>query len=316
MLKKISEAIEAGNRFLIASHERPDGDAIGSQLALYHLLRDMGKEAVVYSQDVVPENYQFLQGSDRVVQEVPDAAFDTAIVVDCSELDRIGKEARRIGAISRLINIDHHLSNGAFCENALIDPDASATGELIGRLVLYRGWPLTREIAQCLYTTLLTDTGGFRFGNTGAETLRMAAELVARGASPQWISENVYETQPLAKMRLLAAVLPTLTLDEEGRVASLTVMRKAIEETGALSEYTGGFVDYPRLIQGVEIAILYVELSERRFKLSFRSKGNVNVECVARALGGGGHFNAAACRMEGELSDIRQRVLEQIRIAR
>jgi len=300
---------------LIVSHERPDGDAIGSELALYHLLKDLGKKTAVYNQDTVPENYRFLPDSGRIVQEVPKEAFDTAIVVDCSELDRVGKEARRIGAIPKLINIDHHLSNGVFCENTLIDPEASSTGELIGRLIAYRSWPLTTEIAQCLYTTILSDTGGFRFGNTSAEALRMAAELVARGAVPQWISENVYESQSPAKMHLLAAVLPTLTLDEGGRVGSLTVLRKAFQETGALSEHTGGFVDYPRTIRGVEIAILYVEQSERRFKLSFRSKGSVNVERIARALGGGGHFNAAACRMEGELSDIQQRVLEQIRVS-
>ncbi|MDA8124184.1 MAG: bifunctional oligoribonuclease/PAP phosphatase NrnA [Deltaproteobacteria bacterium] len=315
MLEKISEAIEACRTFLIVSHERPDGDALGSELAIYHLLKALGKEAVVYSQDVTPDHYRFLPGSDRIVSEWPAVAFDAAIVVDCSELDRVGQEAKRIGAIPTLINIDHHVSNGGFCEAALIDPSASSTGELVCRLIAHERWPIGPETATCLYTAILTDTGGFRYGSTSAATLRAAADLVAHGASPQFISEHVYESHAPAKIRLMAAVLPTLTLEEGGRVGSLTVTLQAIAEAGALSEHTEGFVDLPRTIRGVEISILFVELAAGRFKLSFRSKGNVNVERVARALGGGGHVNAAACRMEGALADVRRRVLEQIRIS-
>jgi phosphoesterase RecJ-like protein len=314
MLQKISELIGQCRVFLIASHERPDGDALGSELALCQLLRQLGKEATVYSQDPTPENYRFLPGSDRIVHELPaPASFDAAIIVDCSDLDRIGKEAGRVGEIRRLANIDHHVSNGGFCEAALIDPEASSAGELICRLVSHMAWPMTAEMATCLYTAILTDTGGFRYGNTGRESLRAAADLVVCGASPQWISENVYEAYAPAKIRLLAAVLPTLILEEGGRVGSLTVMQQAIAAAGALSEHTEGFVDLPRTIRGVEISILYLELQDGRFKLSLRSKGKVNVERVARAFGGGGHVNAAACRMEGELSDIRRRVIEEIR---
>jgi phosphoesterase RecJ-like protein len=314
MLQKISELIGQCRAFLIVSHERPDGDAVGSGLALYHLLRQAGKEATVYSQDVTPENYRFLSGSDQIVHEWPSSAFfDAAIILDCSDIERIGKEAARVKEIRHLANIDHHVSNGGFCEAALLDPKASSTGELICRLVSHMAWPLNAEVATCLYTAILTDTGGFRYGNTGAASLRAAADLVTCGASPQWISENVYESYAPAKLRLLAAVLPTLTLEEGGRVGSLAVMQQAIATAGALPEHTEGFVDLPRTIRGVEISILYVELQEGRYKLSLRSKGSVNVERVARVFGGGGHVNAAACRMEGELSDIRRRVIEAIR---
>jgi bifunctional oligoribonuclease and PAP phosphatase NrnA len=314
MLRRISELIGRHRVFLITAHERLDGDAIGSELALCGMLRSLGKEAVVYNQDPTPGNYLFLPGSDRIVQELPALdPFDVAFVLDCGELDRVGEESARIGTIPNLINIDHHVSNGGFCDVRLIDPQASSTGELIFRLVREMNLTVTGEMATCLYTAILTDTGGFRYGNTRRGALLTAADLVTGGADPQWISENVYESDPPAKIRLLAATLPTLRFEEEGRVGSLTVTQKALADAGALPEHTEGFVDLPRSIRGIEISILYAELADGRFKLSLRSKGKVNVERVARAFGGGGHVNAAGCRAEGELSDIRRRVIEAIR---
>ena len=300
--------------FLITSHERPDGDALGSELALFHMLRGLGKEVTIYNQDRTPENYLFLTGSGGIVRELPPLEpFEVAFILDCSALDRIGKESARVGSIPNLVNIDHHLSNGAFCDVRLIDSQASSTGELIFRLVRDMGLAVTGEMATCLYTAILTDTGGFRYGNTRRGALLAAADLVAGGADPQWISENVYESDPPARIRLLAAVLPTLTIDEGGRAGSLTVTQNALAAAGALPDHTEGFVDLPRSIRGVEISILYSELSDGRFKLSLRSKGSVNVERVARAFGGGGHINAAGCRVDGELSEIRRRVIEAIR---
>lgn len=313
MLPKISDLILAKQVFLIAAHERPDGDALGSELGLAQMLRQLGKEVLVYSQDPTPDNYRFLPGSDTIVHALPPLErFEVAIIVDCSELPRVGREHERIARVPQLINIDHHVSNGGFCEASLIDPQASSTGELIWRLAAHMGLPVSREVANCLYTAILTDTGGFRYGNTRRETLLAAAELVGAGADPQWISENVYEANPPAKIRLLAAVLPTLSLDAGGRVGSLAVTRQAMAAAGALPEHTEGFVDLPRTIRGVEISILYTEIGEGSFKLSLRSKGSVNVERVARAFGGGGHVNAAACRIEGELADIRRRMLDAI----
>jgi bifunctional oligoribonuclease and PAP phosphatase NrnA len=316
MLRRISEEIGRHRAFLITAHERPDGDALGSELALCQLLEGLGKEAVVYNRDLTPENYLFLPGSDRIVHELPPLeTFDAAFILDCSDLNRIGEDASRIGTIPNLINIDHHVSNGGFCEIRLIDPQASSTGELIFRLVRDMDLAVTGEIATCLYTAILTDTGGFRYQNTRRGALLAAADLVDGGADPQWISENIYETDPPVRIRLLAAVLPTLTLEEEGRVGSLVVTNKALADAGALSEHTEGFVDLPRSIRGVEISILYAELPDGRFKLSLRSKGAVNVERVARVFGGGGHINAAGCRAEGELAEIRRRVIEAIRMS-
>ena len=314
MLQRISELIDRHRIFLITAHERLDGDALGSELALYHILRSLGKEVTVYNQDGTPENYQFLPASDRIVHDVPALEpFEVAFILDCSELERVGKEHGRVATVPNLANIDHHISNAGFCEAALVDPLASSTGEMICRLVSHMGLAASREAATCLYTAIMTDTGGFRYGNTGRGTLLAAADMVAAGANPQWISEHVYEMNPPAKIRLLAAVLPTLSIDEGGRVGSLIVTQQALAAAGALPEHTEGFVDLPRTIRGVEISILYAELPDGRFKLSLRSKGSVNVERVARAFGGGGHMNAAACRMEGELAEIRRRVLETIR---
>jgi phosphoesterase RecJ-like protein len=314
MLRRISEQIGRHRVFLITAHERPDGDALGSELALCHMLTGLGKEVVVYNQDRTPDNYLFLPGSDRIVHEFPPLEpFDAAFILDCSDLNRIGEDASRIGMIPNLINIDHHVSNGGFCDTRLIDPQASSTGELIFRLFRDMDLAVTGEIATCLYTAILTDTGGFRYHNTRRDALLAAADLVDGGADPQWISENIYEADPPVRIRLLAAVLPTLTLEEGGRVGSLVVTRKALADAGALSEHTEGFVDLPRSIRGVEISILYGELPDGRFKLSLRSKGKINVDRVARAFGGGGHINAAGCRVAGELAEIRRRVIEAIR---
>jgi bifunctional oligoribonuclease and PAP phosphatase NrnA len=315
MLREIHELIEKHHSFLIVAHERPDGDAVGSTLAFYHMLRGLGKDAVVYSQDPTPGSYLFLPGSGQIVQELPSVKnFEVAIILDCGNIERVGSQAEKIAGIPHLINIDHHVSNGKFCGGSLIDPDASSTGELLFRLIRYSHIDLTKDIATCLYAAILTDTGGFRYGNTRSSSLLVAAELVEGGADPQWISENIYESDPAGRMRLLSMVMSTLILEEEGTIGSLVVTQKAIADAEALPEHTEGFVDLPRSIKGVQISILYVEMLDGRFKISLRSKGKINIEKVARFFGGGGHANAAGCRVSGELADIRRRVIETIRM--
>src|SRR5512138_16988 len=177
MLRRISELIARHRVFLIPAHERLDGDALGSELALFHILHSLGKEATIYNQDVTPESYRFLPGSDRIVHGLPPPeSFDAAFILDCSELERIGKEHGRIASIPTLINIDHHVSNEGFCEAALVDPLASSTGEMICRLTAHMGLAVGKAAADCLYTAIMTDTGGFRYGNTGRGTLLAAAD--------------------------------------------------------------------------------------------------------------------------------------------
>jgi phosphoesterase RecJ-like protein len=316
MIPRIIDVINQNRTFLITSHERPDGDALGSELALYHMLKACGKAAVVYNQDQTPAQYRFLPGAAKIVNELPPAeSIDAAFILDCSELERVGREAGRIGRIRQIVNIDHHVSNGGFCDVRLLKADASSTGELIYRLAETMALALTPEMATNLYAAILTDTGGFCYSNTSADCLIIAGRLVEAGAHPQWISENIYENIPLVKIRLMADVLQTLTLDLNGKVGSIVVTQEGLARAGALSEHTDGFEDYPRRIKVVEVSILFNELERGHFKVSLRSKGRFNVERVAGRFGGGGHVNAAGCRIRGDLSVVKQQVLAEIEAA-
>lgn len=312
-MNKIIDAINTCRSFLVTSHVRLDGDALGSELAMYQMLTLMGKDAIVYNQDETPGNYRFLPGSDKIVHHLPDLdRYEVAFILDCSDLERIGNEASRIGAIKRIINIDHHLSNGNFGALSYLDHQASSTGELLYRLIRAMNVGFTKEIATNLFAAILTDTGGFRYRNTKKDTLVASGHLIEKGADPQWISENIYESNPPSKIRLLTRALDTMAFDWAKKVGYMVVLRSTLEEAGALMEHTEGFVDIPRSVQGVEVSVLFSEVSDRYFKLSLRSKGKVNVERVARTFGGGGHINAAACHIEGDLETVRQRVLDVI----
>ena len=314
MIKEIIAAINKGQSFLVTSHVRLDGDALGSELAIYLMLQDLGKRAVVYNQDSTPEYYRFLPAADNIVNELGDMEqYDVAFVLDCSELERVGESAGKIGNIKKLINIDHHISNDGFCELKLIDAQTSSTGELIFRLMKEMGFKLTKDICTNLYTAILTDTGGFRYSNTRRDALFAAGTLVENGADPQWISENIYESDPPSKLKLRARALETLSLDMDRKVGSLTVTNEMLQETGASMDYTDGFVDIPRAVQGIEIAALYTQMNGNGFKISLRSKGKVNVEKIAKKFGGGGHINAAACRIEGDIDSIKSKIMEAIK---
>lgn len=312
-MNKIIDVINTCRSFLVTSHVRLDGDALGSELAMYQMLTLMGKDAIVYNQDETPGNYRFLPGSDKIVHHLPDLdRYEVAFILDCSDLERIGNEASRIGAIKRIINIDHHVSNGNFGALSYLDHQASSTGELLYRLIRAMNVGFTKEIATNLFAAILTDTGGFRYRNTKKDTLVASGHLIEKGADPQWISENIYESNPPSKIRLLTRALDTMAFDWAKKVGYMVVLRSTLEEAGALMEHTEGFVDIPRSVQGVEVSVLFSEVSDRYFKLSLRSKGKVNVERVARTFGGGGHINAAACHIEGDLETVRQRVLDVI----
>ncbi|PKN77439.1 MAG: DHH family phosphoesterase [Deltaproteobacteria bacterium HGW-Deltaproteobacteria-10] len=314
MFKEIIAAINEGQNFLITSHIRLDGDALGSELAVYLMLRDLGKNAVIYNQDNTPEHYRFLPAARNIVHTPGDLEqYDAVFVLDCSELDRVGDQAEKFSKIKKLINIDHHVSNGGFCDIRLIDAQASSTGELIYRLMKEMSINMTKEICTNLYAAILTDTGGFRYSNTRHGSLWAAATLVEKGADPQWISENIYESDPPAKLKLLAKTMETLSLDLKMKVGSLVVTHKMLQEAGASMEHLEGFVDIPRAVQGIEISVLYSQLNGNSFKLSLRSKGQVNVEKVAKKFGGGGHVNAAACRIEGDIESIKNKIMEAIK---
>jgi len=274
---------------------------------MYHILRDLGKDVTVFSQDEIPRVYSFLPGIEAVSHTLgPVERFDAVILLDCSELDRVGTEAPRIGSIGYVINIDHHISNQNVSELALIDTDSSSTGELLFRLIEELRCGISKDIAVNLYTAILTDTGAFRYSNTKADTLRLAAALIEKGAEPHIIAQKIYESKPIVQMRLMECALGTLEMDMGGKVGAILLDQNMMKERGAKPEHTEGLVDMVRSIEGVEVAIFYYEMPDHQYKISLRSKGAANVEQVARALGGGGHVNAAACRVAGNIGEIKE----------
>lgn len=314
MISEIIKAINEGHNFLITAHVRLDGDALGSELAFYLLLKGMGKKVVVYNQDRTPERYQFLPAAHNITHSISDVEqYDTCIVLDCSDLTRAGEEAENIRKIKKLINIDHHVSNNGFCDLKMLDAKASSTGELVFRLMQKMRVKMSRDICTNLYTAIITDTGSFRYSSTTKETFLAAGTLVGEGANPQRIAENIYESDSPARLNLMARALSTLSLDLESKVGSMVVTQKDLMETGAAWEHTEGFVDIPRTVRGIEVSVLYTQRGEDHFKLSLRSKAKANVEKVAKRFGGGGHIHAASCWMKGDIESIKSQIIEAVR---
>ena len=314
MISEIIRAINEGQSFLITAHVRLDGDALGSELALYLMLRELGKNVVVYNQDHTPERYRFLPAAQNIVHNINNVEqYDTGIILDCSDLTRVGDEAEKIGKIKRLINIDHHISNNGFCSLKMLDAHAGSTGELLFRLMQEMRVKISKDIATNLFAAIITDTGSFRYSSTTSETLFAAGNLVENGAEPQWIAENVYENDSPVRLKLLARVLGTLSLDLESKVGSMVVTQRDLQETGAAWEHTEGFVEIPRTVKGIEVSVLYTQRGDNQFKLSLRSKAKANVEKVAKRFGGGGHIHASSCWMKGDIESIKSQIIKAVR---
>ena len=314
MFDEIVHVINTSKTFLVSSHERLDGDALGSALSMYHILCDLGKDVVVYNQDETPDIYQFLPGADIIVHTLdPLKKFDVAIILDCSGLDRVGDMANHIhAAVGFIINIDHHISNDKFGDYLLVDHSASSTGEIIYRFLDALETSLTEDIATNIYAAIMTDTGSFRYSNTTSDTFKVAAELVEKGADCRLIAELIYETKPLPQIRLLGMALDTLEFCEQGEIGSVVVTQKMMRDVGALIEHTEGIIDLVRSVKGVEIAIFYCEMAVNHFKVSLRSKREIDVARIASEFGGGGHVNAAACRITGDIENIKKRLIDAV----
>lgn len=310
MVKEVLRRIEERQRFLLTSHARPDGDAVGSALACCQILRAMGKEADVFLRDGVPRIYQPLPFADKVVQaERVNGDYEAAILLECDSVQRTRLE----GLEERfLINIDHHLSGRPFAHVNWIDPTAVATAEMVYRLAREAGVKISAEIATCLYTALLTDTGSFMFEGTNEHTFGLARELVLAGANPAYCARSVYFGHSTAKMRLLGAALSNL--HREGPLAWIWVTREQMERFGAKEEDCEGLVNYALSIQDVEVAAFFRELPDGRYRVSLRSKGALNVAAAAESFGGGGHACASGCSLDGPLTVAVARVLAQLRL--
>jgi phosphoesterase RecJ-like protein len=314
LLRKIRQ----GNRFLLTSHVNPDGDAIGSELGFARLLRRMGKGAVVWNRDPTPTIYRPLPGSERIhVGAEPPAGFpevfDAIIVLECPSPDRTGIE-QYLGE-RPVINIDHHLGNQHYGVINWVDTAAPAVGEMVYRLAQGLKVQLEPETASCLYLTLVTDTGGFRFSNATPAAFEAAASLVRDGAHPEQVAQWLYESQPLPVLRLVGEMLQTVQVHESGRVASALLTQDMFSRVGAAPGDSEGLIDYPRSIAGVDAVTLIRQREDGTHKVSLRSRGEIDVEKIARQNGGGGHRNAAGFVLEGDGEDVRRRVVEMLMTA-
>jgi phosphoesterase RecJ-like protein len=309
MLQDVLQQIEQRNRFVLTSHARPDGDAIGSALACCQVLRAMGKQADVVLHDGVPRIYRALPFADQVLQADRVAGnYDAAIILECDSVHRTRLE----GLEDRyLISIDHHVSGRPFADVNWIDPQAVATGEMVFRLAREAGTPFSPEIATCLYTALMTDTGSFMFQGTNERTFALARELVLAGADPSHCARSIYFAHSIAKMRLLGEALRNL--NTEGRVGWTWVTQQQMDRCGAKEEDCEGLVNYVLSIGEVEVAAFFRELPDGRFRVSLRSKGQLDVAQVAERLGGGGHECASGCSVDGPLAQAVRQVLEMLR---
>ena len=310
MIEAIAKELRDNKTFFLTTHVNPDGDAIGSLGALALILEDLGKQVVAYCQDEIPGFLRFLPYSERIVREIPGSKrFDLAVVLDCGELDRIGNAAEALQQVEKIIHIDHHSSSDDFGQLNLVRPECSSTAEILYEIFQAIPASLSLEAAENIYTAVLTDTGSFRFANTTARALDIAAEMVALGVAPDKIASEVYDSISPERLRLLALSLNTLTLRANGRLATMQVSRGMLEETKTSVMDTDGFVNYPRGINTAEMAIFFREMDPGKVNVSLRSRGRLNVAEFARNYDGGGHHNAAAFRAEGSLTEVVEEVL-------
>ena len=309
MLRDVLRQIEQRDRFVLTSHARPDGDAIGSALACCQILRAMGKQADVVLHDGVPRVYRTLPFADQVQQADRIAGnYEAAIILECDSIRRTRLE----GLEDRfLISIDHHVSGRPFANVNWIDPHAVATGEMVFRLAREAGTPFSPEIATCLYTALMTDTGSFMFQGTNEHTFALARELVLAGADPSHCARSIYFAHSVAKMRLLGEALRNL--NTEGHVGWTWVMQSQLERYGAKEEDCEGLVNYVLSIGEIQVAAFFRQLPDGRFRVSLRSKGKLDVARVAESFGGGGHQCASGCSVDGPLDDAVREVLLLLR---
>jgi bifunctional oligoribonuclease and PAP phosphatase NrnA len=306
MLQDVLQQIEQRDRFVLTSHARPDGDAIGSALACCQVLRAMGKQADVVLHDGVPRIYRALPFADQVLtaERVP-GIYESAIILECDSIHR----TRLQGLEDRfLISIDHHASGRPFAHVNWIDPHAVATGEMVFRLAREAGTPFSPEIATCLYTALMTDTGSFMFRGTNEHTFALARELVLAGADPSHCARSIYFAHSLAKMKLLGEALRNL--NTEANIGWTWVTQKQMECCAAKEEDCEGLVNYVLSIGEVEVAAFFRETPDGRYRVSLRSKGKLDVARIAEHFGGGGHECASGCSLDGPLANAVRQVLE------
>lgn len=316
-LDNILNLMRENQSFLVVSHENPDCDALGSTIAMALVLRGLEKDVIMYNADGVPEHLRFLPECSGVTDSLDGAAneVDVVMLLDCADVSRPGKEFE--GFIlkngSTLALVDHHATNSAGSEYCFVDEGASSTGVILYRMIKRLGIPISPDVAECLFSTIVGDTGSFRYSNTCSETFTIAADLVNCGADPERISRFIYDNEPLRKVML--RTLAMNTLEVEGKIAFLHVSSEMFRQTGTEKEHTEGIVSMARAIEGVEVAVFLRQESAIGWKVSLRSKEYVDVAQIAGRFGGGGHRKAAGCEISAPLSTVKRRLRSSIREA-
>ncbi len=318
-MEAVAKAIEEARLIAVSSHENPDGDSLGSHLGLTLVLRSRGK--AVFSSLPEPERYppqyRFLPGRDHLsspgeMEGIP----DLFVALDCSNLDRLGELRQLAERAGLLVNIDHHEDNRMFAPINLVDPEASSTSEIVFKLVRGAGWKVGADVATCLYTGVITDTGRFQHLNTKPETFMVAYQLALEGADISRVGKEVYESQSLPYTRLLGITLQRVEVIEEYGLAYSYITRADLAETGASLPETEDLIDYLRSVRGTRMAAVFKELEDGRVRVSLRSRDEFQVGPIARALGGGGHASAAGYTSQRDLQGSLEELLDALREAR
>ncbi|HUE88410.1 MAG TPA: bifunctional oligoribonuclease/PAP phosphatase NrnA [Vicinamibacterales bacterium] len=306
-LDRVVSHIRSGRRFLVSSHQRPDGDAIGSAVGVALALRELGKAADVVMDAVPPAFLRPFPAVDQIrVHTIVDETTDGSIIMECSSLDRTG-----VSGLDRspVLNIDHHIGNARYGAINWIDESAAACTELVFSLIEALGIAMTPAIATHVYLGLLTDTGSFRFSHITPRSFEIARRCVEAGADPQWVARTHYDSSTLGRVRIFGHVLNAMRLDAAGRVALLTMTHADALATGATYDDTDGLINFPLSVNDIQAVAFVKEAGPDDWRVSLRSKGEVDVGAIARAHGGGGHRNAAGCSARGPLSAVQEAFL-------
>jgi phosphoesterase RecJ-like protein len=310
VLTEIRDAILRKQRFAITSHARPDGDAIGSQLAMAFALRSLGKTVRVIDKDFAPPQFQTFPGVSAIeVSPSVQEEFDAVLVMECADLSRTGVDGFQR---SFIINIDHHPGNKMYGAINWFDESAAACGEMVLDVIDALGVSLTAEIATHLYIAILTDTGGFHFSHITPRTFEICRRCTEAGAQPEAIARAVYDNSTLGRLRLMGAVLHNLELESQGRLALANLSLRLLEETGSTQEDSDGLINIPLSVKEIQAVAFFKEISPEQYRVSLRSKGEIDVNRVANTFGGGGHRNAAGCTLDGPYVQVRRTLLEEL----
>jgi phosphoesterase RecJ-like protein len=301
---ELVERIKQGKRFVVASHQRPDGDAIGSAMAMALALRAIGKDVTVVT-DAIPA--LFLQpfpevNSVRITPEITES-YDAALIMECGELARTGVKGLDL---SPVMNIDHHPGNTGYGTLNWVDESAAACGEMAFTLLEALGAPLTKDVATHIYLAVLTDTGSFHFSHLTPRTYEIAKRCVEAGADPAWIARTHYDSNTLARVRIFGAVMNGMVIVDEGRIALLSITRQTMADLGGTNDDLEGLINFPLTVKDIEAVAFFKEIGDADWRVSLRSKGTVDVGAIARWQGGGGHTNAAGCSAKGPLDDVNR----------